>query len=57
MSSADNLLANTFDSDQARQNIGPDLEKKKFDTLVIFLKDVFLENPNFEKESADDKTV
>ena len=27
MSSADNLLANTFDSDQAWQNIGPDLDK------------------------------
>ena len=27
VSSADNLLANTFDPDQAGQNFGPDLDK------------------------------
>ena len=49
MSSADSLLGNKFDPDQARQNIRPDLDKNMFDTLVIFLKDLFLENSNFEK--------
>ena len=31
-SSADNLLANTSDPDQARQNIGPNLDQIFFDT-------------------------
>ena len=32
MLSADNLKANSLDPDQARQNVGPDLDPKKSDT-------------------------
>ena len=32
-------FANSLDPDQARQNVGPYLDQKKFDTLMVFLKE------------------
>ena len=52
-----------MDHDQAQQNVGPDLDPKLFDILMVFLKE-FFENVNFEKKKkpkqekkimADDK--
>ena len=50
MSSTDNLLANTFDRDQARQNIGPDLDQMLTLWLYSWKMFFFLENPHFEKQ-------
>ena len=47
-------FANSLDPDQARQNVGPDLDPKLFDTLMVFLKE-FFKKVDFEKKSADDK--
>ena len=41
-------FANSLDPDQAKQNIGPDLDPNCFDTLVVFLKEL-LEKVGFEK--------
>ena len=42
-------FANCLDPDQARQNVGPDLDPKLFNTLIILLQDLFekliLKNP------------
>ena len=48
VSSAGNLLANTFDPDQAWQNIRPDLVQNVWHPGDIPER-CFLENPNFEK--------
>ena len=34
-------FANSLDPDQDRQNVGPDLDPKLFNTLIVFMKDVF----------------
>ena len=34
-------FAKKLDAGQARQNIGPDLDPSVFDTLMIFLKEIF----------------
>ena len=39
--SVDNLL-NSLDPDQDWQNLGPDIHSKTFATLILFLKDFFL---------------
>ena len=44
------IFKNSLDPDQARQNVGPDLDPD-FLTLMILLKEFF----DFEKKSADDK--
>ena len=31
----------SLDPDQARQNVGPNLDRKMFDTLMVFLKEFF----------------
>ena len=41
-------FANSLDPDKDRQNNGPDLDPKRFDTLIVFLKE-FFEKVNFEK--------
>ena len=41
-------FANSLDPDQARQNVGPDLDRKQFDTLIVFLKE-FFEKIDFEQ--------
>ena len=46
-------FANSLDPDQARQNIGTDLDPHCL-TLMIFLKDLF-EKVNLKKKSTDDK--
>ena len=40
MLSADNI-ANSFEPDQDRHNVGPDLDPKLYDTLIVFLKEFF----------------
>ena len=49
-------FANSLDPDQARLDVGPDLDPKLADALVVHHKE-FFENVNFkyEKKSADDK--
>ena len=47
-------LANSLDPDQARQHVGPDLDPKLFDTLMVFLKE-FFEKVDFEKISRREK--
>ena len=42
-------FANTLDPDQARQNVGPDLNPNLFDILMVFLKENF-DNVNFENK-------
>ena len=42
-------FATSLDQDQARQNVGPDL-----DPICLALKEIY-ENVDFEKKSADDK--
>ena len=52
----DHLLitfANSLDPDQARQNVGPDLDPNCL-TLMVFRKE-FFEEVNFRKKSIDDK--
>ena len=39
---------NSLDPDQDQQNVGPDLDSKHFDILIVFLKE-FFEKVNFEK--------
>ena len=46
-------FANSLDSDQARQNVGPELDPNCL-TLMVFLKE-FFRYVDFEKKSADDK--
>ena len=46
-------LANSVDPDQARQNVGPDLDSNCL-TLMVFRKE-FFEKDDFEKNSADHK--
>ena len=46
-------LAKNFDQNQARQNVGPDLNPK-FLTLIIFLKE-FYKNVNFEGKNSDSR--
>ena len=41
-------FANSLDPDQDRQNVGPDLNKKTFDTLMLLPKEYF-EKSNVEK--------
>ena len=48
-------IANILDPDQARQNVGPDLDQKMLDILMVIPKE-FFENVNFERKSANDKT-
>ena len=43
-------FANSLYPDQARQNVGPDLDPNCFDTLMVFLKE-FFEKVDFEKIS------
>ena len=50
------IFANSFDPDQARQNFGPDLGPRMFDTLIVFLKE-FLEKNNFEENLEDVKYI
>ena len=42
--------ANSLDPDQDRHSVGPDLDPKLFDTLIVLLKDFF-------KKSANDKSM
>ena len=44
-------IANRLDPDQGRQNVG----SKLFDTLMTFLKDIFLQKIYFEKKSKDER--
>ena len=39
-------FANILDPDQARQNVGPNLDPKLFDTLIVFLKDLLFHKVN-----------
>ena len=49
---ADITFANTLYPDQARQNVGPDLDTQLFDTLMVFLKEVFEKNVHvYEKKN------
>ena len=41
-------FANSLDPEQIRQNVGPDLDPKLFDTRIVFLKE-FFEKDNFVK--------
>ena len=41
-------FANSLDTDQDRQNVGPDLDPNYFYILIVFLKE-FFEKVNFEK--------
>ena len=43
-------FANSFYPDQARQNVEPDLDPKLFDTLMVFLKEIF-KKVDFEKKN------
>ena len=47
-------LLTTF-TRKLRQNVGPDLDPKLFDTIMVFLKE-YLKKGDFEKRSADNKT-
>ena len=47
------IFANSLDPDQARQNVGPDLDPNCF-TLIVFLKEV-VEKFNFEKSRQTTK--
>ena len=47
------IFANSLDSDQARQNVGPDLDPNCL-TLMVFLKE-FFEKDDFEKKTDDKK--
>ena len=50
-------FANSLDPDQARQNVGPDLDPNclKFDS--IFSKKNFSKKVDLENKSADDKNI
>ena len=43
LSSADNLCKQ-FDLDQDRHSVGPDIDPKLWNTLIVFLTDVFLKS-------------
>ena len=43
-------FANSLNPDQERQNVGPDLDQKRFDTLNAFMKVFFLKKAYFEKK-------
>ena len=54
MLSADNSFANRLDPDQARQNVGPDLDSNCLTCMMLFLKDFFKKvdhEENSEKQS------
>ena len=53
--SANSQFANSLDPDQARQNVGPDLDANCL-TLMVFLKD-FFENVNFEEKENQQTTA
>ena len=48
-------FVNSLDPDQARQNVGPDLDPNSFDTLMVFLKD-FFEKVNLKKKKKTQMT-
>ena len=50
-------FANSLDSDQTRQNIGPDLYPNFFDTLMVFPERIFLGKVDFEKISTLQKSM
>ena len=37
------IFANSLDPDQARQNVGPDLDPNCFHTLMVLLKEIYFE--------------
>ena len=41
-------FANSFGPDQYRYTVGPDLDRKLFAALIVFLRE-FFENVNFDK--------
>ena len=47
-------FANSLDPDQAQQNVGPDLNLKLFNTLMVFLKEFFIK-VDFEKNQQTTK--
>ena len=47
------IFANSLDPEQARQNVGPNLDPNCV-TLMVYLKE-FFEKAYFEKKSAADK--
>ena len=49
-------FANSLDPDQARQNVGPDLDPKLFDTLMVFPKE-FFKKVDFEKNQQTTKNM
>ena len=49
------MFENSFDQDQAQQNVGPDLDQNGLE-LVVFLKE-FFENLNFEKNQKRTKSM
>ena len=44
-----------FDPDQARQNVGPDLDPNFFDALMVFLKEFFKKVDFEKKQLSNDK--
>ena len=48
------IFANSLDPDQARQNVGPDLDPNRF-KLLLFSWNMFWKYESWKK-SADDKT-
>ena len=49
-------FTNSLDPDQARQIVRSDLDPKPFDTLMVFLKEIF-KKVDFEKISRRQKSV
>ena len=47
-------FANSLDPDQARQNVGPDLDPNCL-TLMVFLKDCFLKKKKLKKKKKKKK--
>ena len=47
-------ISKSLDPDQDRQNLQSRSGSKQFDTLIVFLKDIFFKKVHFEKKSADD---
>ena len=45
-----------MDTDQDQQEVGPDLDPNRFDTLIVFVKESF-GNVNFKKSADDNRSM
>ena len=51
------IFSNSLDPDQAQQNVVPDLDPNRFDTLIASMKDFFWKKSLFGEIFVDDKNI